>query len=369
MEPIISWIGNKEREADLLVSLFPSEIRNYYEPFVGSGSVFLKVKAREYYINDRCRELAELYRAVKGNRGRFYRYLECFADAWTNIDLEYFLLSDYLISAYKAFRTEQTNFTDMNSEVAAYLSRIPYERIFSIRLTDNYSFEMEKRFWVVKKFISMHREESAGGSYDDAKILKKLRTALKCSVYAYLQNIYNRHKELDDLRTALFYFLMSYNASSAYLMDKHHEFRVPYIGEKGNDKHLDNRILELKNPALREQLNVTYIGGSDFATFLTRTKPRKEDFIFIDPPEPGNYIQNGGWEFSPKDYDRLQNYIHFHCSSRWMMVLRNTEKMRDIIFGEEAFAYSGFNKYNLKLVGLEDENATHIIVCNYCDGD
>ena len=257
----------------------------------------------------------------------------------------------------------------MNSEVAAYLSRIPYERIFSIRLTDNYSFEMEKRFWVVKKFISMHREESAGGSYDDAKILKKLRTALKCSVYAYLQNIYNRHKELDDLRTALFYFLMSYNASSAYLMDKHHEFRVPYIGEKGNDKHLDNRILELKNPALREQLNVTYIGGSDFATFLARTKPRKEDFIFIDPPEPGNYIQNGGWEFSPKDYDRLQNYIHFHCSSRWMMVLRNTEKMRDIIFGEEAFAYSGFNKYNLKLVGLEDENATHIIVCNYCDGD
>ena len=338
MEPIISWIGNKEREADLLVSLFPSEIRNYYEPFVGSGSVFLKVKAREYYINDRCRELAELYRAVKGNRGRFYRYLECFADAWTNIDLEYFLLSDYLISAYKAFRTEQTNFTDMNSEVAAYLSRIPYERIFSIRLTDNYSFEMEKRFWVVKKFISMHREESAGGSYDDAKILKKLRTALKCSVYAYLQNIYNRHK-------------------------------VPYIGEKGNDKHLDNRILELKNPALREQLNVTYIGGSDFATFLARTKPRKEDFIFIDPPEPGNYIQNGGWEFSPKDYDRLQNYIHFHCSSRWMMVLRNTEKMRDIIFEEEAFAYSGFNKYNLKLVGLEDENATHIIVCNYCDGD
>ena len=130
MEPIISWIGNKQKEAELLLSLFPLEIRNYYEPFVGSGSVYLNVQAREYFINDRCRELAELYRAIKGGRERFYAYLTCFTDAWINIDREYYLQSDRLISAYKAFRTEQSGFNDMQSEVHCYLSRIKYENVF-----------------------------------------------------------------------------------------------------------------------------------------------------------------------------------------------------------------------------------------------
>ena len=364
MEPIISWIGNKQKEAELLLSLFPLEIRNYYEPFVGSGSVYMNVQAREYFINDRCRELAELYRAVKGGRERFFAYLTCFTDAWVNIDREYYLQSDRLISAYKAFRTEQSGFNDMQSEVHCYLSRIKYENVFSIRLTDNNSFELEKRFQVIRRFIRMNREEKAGGEYDDGKILRKIRTSLKAAVFTYLQNIYNHHPAQDDLRVAIFYFLMMYNSSAAYLLDRHCEFSVPYMGEKGNDRRLESRIYELKDSSLKTKLNATYIGGSEYKTFLNRTKPRWEDFIFLDPPEPGNYIQNGGWDFTLQDYSGLFQYLQYECGSRWLMVLQNSEKLRDMMY-ELPFRSGAYNKYDLSLPDSDDENATHLLICNY----
>ena len=365
MEPIINWRGNKAREAELLLDLFPIGIQSYYEPFVGSGSIFFGAVARRYFINDRCKELAELYRAVKGKREKFYQYLECFTGAWMNIDREYFLQSDHFISAYKAFRIEQTTFHDMEQEVGALVNRIRYENIFSIRLSDsNYGFNLEKRFQVIRKFLNMSRDERTGGEYDDGKILRKIRTAMKASVYSYLQEIYNRHSALDDFRVALFYFLMSYNASGAYLLDKQREFSIHYAGEKYNDRRLENRIGELQDSCLREKLGNTYIGGSDYRTFLLRTKPQREDFIFVDPPETGNYILNGGWEFTYEDYRKLLRYLEYECGSRWLMVVRNEEKLREMLDGRpyHLFAYS---KYELKLTDFDDESATHLLICNY----
>ena len=364
METIISWTGNKEREADLLLSLFPLDIRNYYEPFVGSGALYLKVKACEYFINDRCRELAEFYRAVKGGRGLFFAYLESFTDAWLNIDREYYLLADRFISAYKAFRTEQTNYGDMQAEVYHYLSRIKYQNIFSIRLTDDYAFELEKRFHVVRRFIRMSKEEKTGKSYDVDIIVSKIRTALKASVFSYLQNVFNHHKAVDDLRVSLFYILIIYNASSAYLMDKHHEFNVPYMGAKGNDRRVENKIGLLRSPELRAKLNATYIGGSEYKVFLNRTKPRSEDFIYLDPPELGNYIRNGGWDYTLQDYAVLFHFLQYECGGRWLMTLRNGEKLREMI-EPLPFRKVAYSKYELKLYEPDDENATHLILCNY----
>ena len=365
MEPIVNWVGNKAREADLLLSLFPLDFQNYYEPFVGSGAVFLKVEARQFFINDRCKELAELYRAIKGNRELFYNYLECFANAWTNIDREYFLQSDYLISAYKAFRVEQTSYTDMVLEVESLVGRIRYDNVFSIKFTrDEYAFNLEKRFQVVRKFICMNKDERTGGEYDDGKILRKIRTGMKAAIFSFLQNLYNRHTSLDDLRVALFYFLMMYNASGAYLLDKRHEFSIPYAGEKYNDKRIESKYKSLQEKLLREKLLKTYIGGSDYRTFLRRTRPGKEDFLFLDPPETGNYIQNGGWEFTYEGYRKLLNYLDNECSSRWLMVVRNEEKLREMIISRPN-RIAAYSKYDLRLMDMEDESATHLLICNY----
>ena len=147
-------------------------------------------------------------------------------------------------------------------------------------------------------------------------------------------------------------------------MDKHHEFNVPYMGAKGNDRRVENKIGLLRSPELRAKLNATYIGGSEYKVFLNRTKPRSEDFIYLDPPELGNYIRNGGWDYTLQDYAVLFHFLQYECGGRWLMTLRNGEKLREMI-EPLPFRKVAYSKYELKLYEPDDENATHLILCNY----
>ena len=46
------YVGDKYKLMKQLVNLFPKEINNFYEPFVGGGTVFLNIEAKKYFLND-----------------------------------------------------------------------------------------------------------------------------------------------------------------------------------------------------------------------------------------------------------------------------------------------------------------------------
>ena len=46
------YVGDKYKLLPYIKPLFPENINNFYEPFVGGGSVFLNIKANNYLIND-----------------------------------------------------------------------------------------------------------------------------------------------------------------------------------------------------------------------------------------------------------------------------------------------------------------------------
>jgi len=45
-----------------LAGLFPQEVDNFYEPFVGGGTVFLNINANKYYLNDNDKNLINIHR-------------------------------------------------------------------------------------------------------------------------------------------------------------------------------------------------------------------------------------------------------------------------------------------------------------------
>ena len=43
IKPILKWVGGKTQILDKIIDSFPKEIEDYHEPFIGGGSVLLKL--------------------------------------------------------------------------------------------------------------------------------------------------------------------------------------------------------------------------------------------------------------------------------------------------------------------------------------
>jgi DNA adenine methylase len=63
--PFVKWAGGKQSIADTLVSYFPKKYTNYYEPFVGGGSVLLAAAPKSAFASDQNQWLIDTYNAVK----------------------------------------------------------------------------------------------------------------------------------------------------------------------------------------------------------------------------------------------------------------------------------------------------------------
>ena len=58
------YVGDKYKLMDQLVNLFPKEVNNFYEPFVGGGTVFLNITAKKYFLNDIDEHLINIHKLL-----------------------------------------------------------------------------------------------------------------------------------------------------------------------------------------------------------------------------------------------------------------------------------------------------------------
>ena len=80
MKSFLNYIGSKHRFFQRIEKYLPKEICNYYEPFVGGGSVLFninnKYKIKKNYINDIDSELINIYKSIKKDVNKLLEYLE-----------------------------------------------------------------------------------------------------------------------------------------------------------------------------------------------------------------------------------------------------------------------------------------------------
>lgn len=73
------YVGDKFKLLKQLKVLFPKQINNFYEPFVGGGSVFLNVMANKYFLNDNEKNLINIHKFLvesSKNSDQFFRNVE-----------------------------------------------------------------------------------------------------------------------------------------------------------------------------------------------------------------------------------------------------------------------------------------------------
>ena len=267
-KPFLKWAGGKTQIIKFIIDKFPSKINNYYEIFLGGGSV-----------------LFALLDLQKQNKIIIKK------------DIYAFDINDRLIELYKHIQNESTRFL-LYSNIKHYFNS--YNNIEKEPITINLEDETETETIDTKeKYFYYIRNE-----------FNKLK-----------KNKYDFNNGLNLKCSAMFYFLNKTCFRGLY-REGPKGFNVPYGHYKKTPEHISlieiNKISELIK-------NVNFI-CLDFQESIKKIK--KNDFVYLDPPYYPisdksfvNYTRNG---FNKESHTLLFKKINDLNKKNILFVLSNS---------------------------------------------
>jgi DNA adenine methylase len=372
LEPLVKWAGGKEQELKYIIPNLPDYFENYYEPFVGGGSVYTAIQAKEYFINDKAHELIDLYKIiVSDERIMFFEAIEEIIHNWEVLGNISDKNQNFFIKIYKDFADEEISKDILSNKIYEFILKnsIEFNGLFSSYFNfniENFLKEIKKN--LVRKTSRMKVLEKEKGKLPDKDILDNIETALKSAFYMHFRHIYNFHKKYElnqAFYTAIFLFIRNYAYSGMFRYNSKGEFNVPYGGIAYNNKNFRKKIDYLKSAPLKELLSKTNIVNDDFFDFFQIYKPSKKDFIFLDPPydtEFSTYAQN---DFDKSDQQRLADYLLNDCEAKWMMIIKNTDFILNL-YTNPKVKISTFDKtYLVSFMNRNNKETEHLLITNY----
>lgn len=375
---LLKYPGGKERELPIITAHLPEAFRDFYDPFVGGGSVFFGVTADRYFINDRSDELIGLYRAVQTGDADFFRALTGINENWkllTRIVREH---AGVLSDLYGGFREERISADRLSDRIFEFMFEHGGEFNGMLHADFNYhidNFIGELRVNLLRKMQNMRRIERKSGLLLPADVVDNIECAFKSAFYMHFRYLMNHRDEIGEsagFDAAVYLFIRDTCYSSMFRYNSHGGFNVPYGGISYNRKNFDKKLVQYRDEAFLRRLGETTIGCADFQTFMEAHRPTEEDLVFLDPPydtEFSTYAEN---EFSQGDQERLAEYLMNECQGMFMMVVKNTELIQRL-YPEGApcangrvLKISSFDKrYSVSFMNRNDKNVKHLMITNY----
>lgn len=370
--PILKWAGGKEQELKYIIPNLPSNFSNYYEPFVGGGAVYTALQANEYFINDKSEELISLYRSIiNEDRKIFFNATDEIIHNW---DLLTFLTEKnaaFFIITYKKFSENQISETRLKDVLFEFILKNAdqFNGMFSTIFNFNIeNFIKEIKVNLVRKIKRMKELEIMKSKLTDNDILDNIETALKSAFYMHFRHIYNNTEKYNiqsAFKSAIFLFIRNFAYSGMFRYNSNGEFNVPYGGIAYNRKNYSKKIEYLKTKELKSLLKNTKIENLDFEDFFKLYKPKKNDFVFLDPPYDSEFSTYAKNEFTKIDQERLADFMINKCEAKWMMIIKNTEFIFKL-YNKKGLNIKSFDKkYLVSFMNRNDKDVEHLIITNY----
>lgn len=371
LSPIIKWAGGKEQELKYIHPKLPTKINNYYEPFIGGGAVYFSLNANNFFINDKSNELINLYNAISRQDVKFFGIVDEIIHNWGLLRKIIQDNKNDFIKIYVSYSSNLSNESMIKNWVISFVLKHSeefngmFDTSFNINI-DNFLNEIKKN--IVNKMKRMKKIEVERGTLPENDILDNAESALKSAFYMHFRHLYNNIEKYNinsSFATAIFFFIRNYAYSGMFRYNKDGGFNVPYGGIGYNRKNLTKKIDYLTSKKLISHLEKTTIDNLDFEDFFRKNNPKKDDFIFLDPPydsEFSTYAQN---EFTKRDQERLANYLINECKAKWMVVIKNTDFIFEL-YNKNGINISSFDKkYLVSFQNRNDKNAQHLLIRNY----
>jgi len=371
LSPILKWAGGKEQELKHIHPKMPKKINNYYEPFIGGGAMYFSMDVNEMFINDKSHELIDLYRAIASKDKKFFKAIDEMILDWKLLENVVEKHKVFFIDSYKGYASSKYDDNKIKDKIYDFVFHNAdefdgmFRESFNINI-ENFVYEIRKN--ILSKIKRMKKIESERGKLPDNDIMDNIESSLKSAFYMHFRHLYNNIKKYDikqSFATAIFFFIRNYAYSGMFRYNKSGGFNVPYGGIGYNRKNLSKKVEYLQSAELLQHLKKTSIDNLDFEEFFIKNKPKKDDFIFLDPPydsEFSTYAQN---EFTRDDQTRLANYLIEDCKANWMMVIKHTGFIYNL-YNKPNINISAFDKkYLVSFQNRNDKDVQHLLITNY----
>ena len=329
LQPLLKWPGGKEKELKYILPNIPS-FKRFYEPFVGGGSVFMAITAKEYFINDLSSELISLYNNIALSNENFFWYAKLMDRSWEN-SKAFFIENRILVEKYVEYREDKITKDDLKKFLHEFCVDKESD-IYDILGKEIASLpsviikEMEVNLF--RKMVRMRELEIKKHILPEKDLEDNIETAIKSAVYMNYRYLYNQKSISDSaptLHCALFFFLRNYAYSGMFRYSGKGEFNVPYGGIAYNSKMMTKKLNYYRSDKLLQHFANTKIYNLDFEEFLRTTNPTEDDFVFLDPPYDSDFSTYAQNAFTRIDQERLANYMINECRAKWMMIIKNTD--------------------------------------------
>lgn len=371
LRPIIKWAGGKEKELKYIIPNAPEYFENYFEPFVGGGSVFTTFTASNYFINDKSSELVSLYRYISCQNVLFFTYLKNIITSWDKISNYTKEKTPAICKQFNSYRNNNLTNDEIKSYINSFINT-DWQEIETI-ITPYFNlhteiFKQELKNNLVRKILRMKKLEFERGLMPEKDINENIETAFKSSLYMYYRKLYNDlspTKVDNELATALFVFIRNYCYSGMFRYNCDGLFNVPYGGIGYNSKTLKKKYDYYKSDELISRLQITTIGNYDFEKFLMIHQPNENDFMFLDPPYDSEFSTYAKNEFTKEDQIRLATYLTNRCRCKWMIVIKNTPFIHSLYEGKGLNIKTFDKKYLVSFMNRNSKEAKHLLITNY----
>ena len=382
LSPLIKYPGGKEKELNYIIPALPTKINNYYEPFVGGGAVYFAIDSKQYYINDKSDELIALYEMVKEQNEEFFDKLNAIQYNWNIISKVVDHHEKAIVDIYYMYKNGNLNKQQLGDKITEFVLANAEE--FNGLLTTNFNYQIEEFVYelcksIKNKMIRMHKIEGEKGDLAYQDVVSNIESALKAAFYTHFRMLMNNKEELGiskEFATAIYFFIRQVCYSSMFRYNKDGKFNVPYGGISYNRKSFANKIAYYQNKDVVKHLSNTTIGNMDFYEFMNTYKPKKNDFVFLDPPYDSEFSTYAKNEFDKDDQARLAEYLIKECKANFMIVIKNTDYISSLYYegtktanGKQLYVSSFDKKYFVSFQDRNDKNAQHLLITNYKIGD